>query len=344
MAFTSQETVDAAFADLHALLQRDECVVDASRCVHCNGWNLQRSANPGATVHYCNICSDCGAVQSRAFGMVDAAYYPARKSYSNYKRIHHWHERISQLLLCESPIPDDVFLEIAARLCDGTHAVLSKDAIRSVLRSLNKQMYIEKWLQIIQRITGIEPPKPGAQLLCQLDELFTALQEPFKHHKTQGRKNFLNYNYCFARLFQKMGCEQYSMFFPLIKSKGKLKQLDDTWQQMVSGLGWEVTPLVSVPPFAVKLQQPDVLLARLRQRVASAVPAAPRTALERTGCHMSDLHLLRALDRQTWLRQRRSNPPAQLPQRAGSLKRKLPCASAAGLRPLHRSRILPRLG
>jgi len=237
-----------------------------------------------------------------------------------------------------------VFLEIAARLCDGTHAVLSKDAIRSVLRSLNKQMYIEKWLQIIQRITGIEPPKPGAQLLCQLDELFTQLQEPFKHHKVQGRKNFLNYNYCFARLFQKMGCEQYSMFFPLIKSKGKLKQLDDTWQQMVSGLGWEVTPLVSVPPFAVKLQQPDVLLARIRQRVGAAAPVALHTGPGRTECHTSDLHLLRALDRQTWLKQRRSSPPARPPRKAGSSKRPSPYASAGELRPLHRSRILPRLG
>ena len=138
---------------------------------------------------------------------------------SNYKRIHHWHERISQLLLAETAIPADEFGRIAQRLLDGTYAVLNKDSIRAVLRSLNMQLFIEKWLQIIQRLTGIEPPKPGPVLMERLDNMFTDLQMPFSHFKRNGRKNFLNYNYVFCRLFQRLGCPQFSMFFPLIKSK-----------------------------------------------------------------------------------------------------------------------------
>ena len=62
-----------------------------------------------------------------------------------------------------------------AKLCDGTYTVLNKDSVRAVLRSLNMQLYIEKWLQIIQRVTGIEPPSPGGQLLMSLDACFMEL-------------------------------------------------------------------------------------------------------------------------------------------------------------------------
>ena len=96
-------------------------------------------------------------------------------------------------------------------------------------------------IQIIQRCTGIEPPKPGNRLLIMLDDAFTELQGPFKHYKASGRKNFLNYNYVFCRLFQKLGCTQFCMFFPLIKSRQKLRALDEMWEGMVASLGWPIT-------------------------------------------------------------------------------------------------------
>ena len=133
---------------------------------------------------------------------------------TKYKRIHHWHERISQLQLHESFIPNDQMLQIATVLCDGSHKVINKDVIREVLRSLKMQQYIEKWLQIIQRITKVSPPKPGPQLIHQLDALFLELQKPFEACELQNRKNFLNYNYVFCRLFQKLNCTQFCMFFP----------------------------------------------------------------------------------------------------------------------------------
>ena len=61
------------------------------------------------------------------------------------------------------------------------------------------QSYIEKWLQIIYRITGIAPPAPGPQLIRRLDEMFLELQQPFEASKCETRKNVLNYNYVFCR-------------------------------------------------------------------------------------------------------------------------------------------------
>jgi hypothetical protein len=335
MAYSDQAAVDAAFADLDSLLEARTAPVG---CELCGSRNLARSANDGTGIHYCNVCCDCGAVQTQSFGVVDEHYFPLRKISSNYKRIHHWHERISQLMLDESRIPDDKFLQIAERICDGSHAVINKDVIRGVLRSLNMQLFIEKWLQIIQRITLIEPPKPGGQLLMRLDEMFQELQVPFANFKADKRKNFLNYNYVFCRLFQQLECPQFSMFFPLIKSRQKLRALDQMWEQMMVYLKWPVTPLQSVPSFAVKLEQPAHLLQRIKLQVASAAPAATHTMPVKTGFRKSDLNLLRELDRRTAQARRHSALPVRAPQKFALKARHLPYASAAELRPLRQWR------
>ena len=240
---------------------------------------------------------------------------------SNYKRIHHWHERISQLLLQESQIPDEDMLRIGEKLCESPDNIINKDRVRAVLRSLNMQTYIERWLQIIHRFTDISPPTPGSQLLVQLDKLFIELQRPFSAKKREGRKNFLNYNYVFCRLFQKLGCPQFCMFFPLIKSKSKLRQLDDMWCDMVASIGWEVTPLQHVAPFAVRVERTDLLLLKLKTRCAAKALAETGTEPTRTGFRTWDRR--RAEDWRPLLRPPHSSPPAPVFQRLGLLRRRL---------------------
>ena len=315
--FASQEAVDAAFADMDSLLA-EHAPAPVSGCVNCGGVIFERGQNEGQCFSYFDVCRACGAVNNDTFGFGDMQAYPPRRSSSNYKRIHHWHERVSQLLLQESRIPDEHFQQIAERLLDGTHTYVNKDIIRAVLRSLNMQMYIEKWLQIIWRLTGIEPPKPGAQLMQCLDDAFIELQRPFDQMKATGRKNFLNYNYVLCRLFQKLKCPRFGMFFPLIKSRQKLKALDETWCKMTASIGWDVTPLVQVTPFSVSLLEPELLRERLASPDAFVTPSATCSTRTRTGFRKSDLCLLRALDRQTWIKQRRLARPGPELQRLGS--------------------------
>lgn len=335
--FATQDEVDAAFAALDEHLA--ERTADVQRgCVACGGFVFDRGANPGANCGYYDVCRQCGVIASNGFGRSDAwAAGPPRTS-SNYKRIHHWHERISQLLLQESAIPHEHFVKIAERLLDGSFTVINKDVIRGVLRSLNMQLYIEKWLQIIQRCTGIEPPKPGSQLLMMLDSSFIELQEPFKHYKAGARKNFLNYNYVFCRLFQRLGCTLFCMFFPLIKSRQKLKALDEMWEGMVGSCGWDIKPLQPVAPFAVKLESPELLLQRIRQQGERPAPAVTSTAPTKTGFRRSDQRLLRELDRQTALKRPRSTPPAPALQRLGTSVKRPRSASGAKLPRLLQSR------
>tara|TARA_B100000965_G_scaffold76982_1_gene61115 strand:+ start:1662 stop:2657 length:996 start_codon:yes stop_codon:yes gene_type:complete len=316
MGYATQAEVDEAFAVLDEYLAEREAE-PVRGCLGCGSTVFHRGANPGANCGYYDVCADCGAVAQAGYGRSDSWASGPTRPVSNYKRIHHWHERISQLLLQESDIPPEHFIQIAQRLLDGSHAVINKDVIRGVLRSLNMQQYIEKWLKIIQRCTGIEPPKPGAQLLQMLDDAFIELQQPFKHFKVGARKNFLNYNYVFCRLFQRLGCTQFCMFFPLIKSRQKLKVLDEMWAAMVTSVGWDVKPLQHVAPFAVRLEQPAALLRQITDRVSAEKLAVLTKGPSKTGFRKSDQRLLRELDRQTQLKRPRSSQPEPELQRLG---------------------------
>ncbi|AUD57255.1 VLTF3 [Pleurochrysis sp. endemic virus 1a] len=318
----TQADLDAQFACMEHCLASTNPIRERpdTECANCGASNLvyntATSGHPGSLV-----CESCGAIQpgNVIFENMYGKHFNTKNS--NYKRIHHWHERISQLLLLETPIPDDHMLQIAEKLLDGSYNVIHKDIIREVLRPLKMQVYIEKWLQIMHRITGIAPPAPGARLVQQLDALFQEMQQPFAVTRENGRKNFPNYNYVFCRFFQKMGCEQYCMFFPLIKSAPKIKALNEHWARMTKVLNWPQVPMCYVPQFAVRLEQPALLLERIKQRCAQSALAEPCKATWRRGFQMLDLAPKVATIPLS--KRSRSDLPEQELQKFGLLKRRL---------------------
>ena len=277
----SQCDVDLAFADFDNLLtQRWQPSKSSEMCVHCDGsvFDYATTGHIGSVV-----CTACGAVQSELVIYDYMFGKSCNRRFSNYKRIHHFHERISQLLLHESSIPDKDMLQIAEKLLDGTYTHINKDVIRKVLRPLNMQTYIEKWLQIIYTITGVRPPVPGPQLLIKIDSMFQELQAPFDKIAKGRRKNFLNYNYVLCRLFQVLGCPKFCMFFPLIKSKAKVAQLDAMWAELMHHVNWPLIPLDQIQQFAVHLKQPEIELKRIRASVAASSSAGPQIEQSRRG-------------------------------------------------------------
>eukprot|EP00964_Phaeocystis_antarctica_P092748 scaffold59709_cov69-Phaeocystis_antarctica.AAC.3 len=84
-----------------------------------------------------------------------------------------------------------------------------------------------------------------------------------------------------------MGCAQFCMFFPMIKSKSKLRTLDETWKRTMGTINWPAPALQEVAPFAVRLDEPAIALARLEERVAYSTAAAPSEAPLRIVCRTS---------------------------------------------------------
>ena len=126
-----QADLDAYFRDMDTLLaaerpDRFECTGVCRNC-GCSHFEYasRSSSHPGS-----RVCDSCGAVENHLVFWDTMYGNPIPTKSSNYKRIHHWHERVSQLLLLESQIPDDQMLQIAQRLCDGSHSVINKDAVR----------------------------------------------------------------------------------------------------------------------------------------------------------------------------------------------------------------------
>ena len=245
---------------------------------------------------------------------------------SNYKRIHHFHERLSQLVLSETNIPKQDMLCIARALCANGPTTITKDSIRKVLRPLKMQRYIERWLQIIYRLTGERPPHISDLLIQQLDVLFVELQRPFDVMKQEGRKNFLNYNYVLRRLFQQVGCSKFCIFFPLIKSESKLRQLDKTWENMAKLLHWGVMPLCRSAPFEALLSDPLSALTALELSAEDSALPVLRTAQMRMECRMLDrFHAARVpLEPQL----RRLDLPAQQSQKEASRRLRKQCKRA----------------
>jgi len=246
-------------------------------CGNCGGrdvvYSTAGSGHSGAAV-----CPDCGAVLDHIviFERMHGCVLSTR--HSNYRRIHHAHERISQLLIQETPIPLADLVAICEGLLQRNVRTLNKASVRGVLRSLSMQRYIERWLQIVQRLADAAPPRPGPQLLIQVDSIFQELQAPFEAIKPKGRSNFPNYNYIFCRIFQHLGCSEFGCFFPLVKSKAKLEALNAMWFAMCDNLRWPKEPLQAVPEFAIAVDR-----AALEARLTSLRLAPEETAARKGG-------------------------------------------------------------
>ena len=243
-----QTELDSYFAIADQLLRGitecpEGCGPMCPVCDCCGGTELIVCYKDGT-----NVCSQCGLVQMDQIYQ-DAVQFVRRLS--NYKRIHHFHERVSQLMLNESSISYEHLDRISQSFKKSGSTFIDKCIVRKILRSLNLQVYIEKWLSIIWHIADVRPPPLSQRVMIKLDLMFIALQGPFSRCKPELRKNFLNYNYVFNRLFDLLGMHDYSMFFPLIKSKNKIGTLDDTWERMCLELGWEFRPLTYPKPFIV---------------------------------------------------------------------------------------------
>ena len=322
---------DLALSDLDYLLElryagaEVECT-DKSTCV-CGAQDFHYAGSgspwPGSL-----LCTSCGCVQNNSAPVFYETMYGSVITYrsSNYKRIHHFHERLSQLVLSETNIPKQDMLCIARALCANSPSTITKDSIRKVLRPLKMQRYIERWLQIIYRLTGERPPHISDLLIQQLDVLFVELQRPFDVMKQEGRKNFLNYNYVLRRLFQQVGCSKFCIFFPLIKSESKLRQLDETWENMAKLLHWGVMPLCRSAPFEALLSDPLSALTALELSAEDSALPVLRTAQMRMECRMLDrFHAARVPLEPQLLH---SNLPAQQSQKEASRRLRKQCKRA----------------
>lgn len=172
-----------------------------------------------------------------------------------YKRQTYFSERVSQWRMQEPDIDEDDWLAIETTFFAGkftTDGKITKEDVRSVLRAVDNKLegerprfvrkYLEKFLTIRYRLSGL--PSYGrhadGQIVFELKNLFAQLQVPFdrlvRHRGT--RYSFPNYNFVFRRCFDLLGCNNYNIDFPPLKSYKKREDIICIWIKLIRYLNW----------------------------------------------------------------------------------------------------------
>jgi hypothetical protein len=190
------------------------------------------------------ICTKCGFCEEVILDSDKPNYkepVPDATAYS-YKRINHFNEWLAQFQAKESTdIPDEVYDKILVemkkqRLLDK---FITPKKMRSILKKLGYNKYYEHVQHIINKVSGIPPPKMTREVEEKFRQMFKQCQEPFTIYCPKNRKNFLSYSYTLHKFCELLELNDFLPCFPLLKSQDKLKEQDRIWKKICNYLNWE---------------------------------------------------------------------------------------------------------
>ena len=190
------------------------------------------------------ICTSCGFCEEVILDSDKPNYkepVPDATAYS-YKRINHFNEWLAQFQAKESTdIPDVVYDKILIemkkqRLLDK---FITPKKMRSILKKLTYNKYYEHVQHIINKVSGIPPPKMTREVEEKFRQMFKQCQEPFTLYCPKDRKNFLSYSYTLHKFCELLELDDFLPCFPLLKSQDKLKEQDRIWKKICGYLNWE---------------------------------------------------------------------------------------------------------
>ena len=190
------------------------------------------------------ICTGCGYCEDIIMDSDKPNYkdpIPDVTAYA-YKRINHFNEWLAQFQAKESTdIPEDVYeiilVEIRKqRLLDNN---ITPRRMRVILKKLGYNKYYEHVQHIINKVSGVPPPKITREVEEKFRQMFKEAQEPFTLYCPKDRKNFLSYSYTLHKFCQLLELDDFLPCFPLLKSRDKLKEQDRIWKKICEYIGWE---------------------------------------------------------------------------------------------------------
>ena len=104
--------------------------------------------------------------------------------------------------------------------------------------------YYEHSSHIKSKISGIAAPSFGRNKEEMFRNMFKDIQTPFEKHRPAKRINFLSYSYVLHKFCELKELDQYLKYFPLLKSREKLRIQDKIWKNICKELHWKFYPSV----------------------------------------------------------------------------------------------------
>ena len=208
-----------------------------NRIKYCNDCNIEKTLNRSDSSY---ICQECGDME---FVIIDDD--KIIKEYSPYRRINHFKEWLNQLQAKETTeILDDIYTNIVVEINKYKNidlTTITRDRMQDILKKLGYNKLYEHIPFIINKITGIMPPKIDRETEEKFIEMFTIIQEPWELFKPKNRKNFLSYPYVLYKFSELLEKDNLLIYFPLLQPQ-KLMEQDLIWQKFCKYLKWEFYP------------------------------------------------------------------------------------------------------
>ena len=207
------------------------------------------------------VCMACGAAMSLVeLDSPDTLAYKDREmidtkpqfTYDKRSHLEDWLRRFQAKENRSIPqeILDKVVLEARKERVQNLD-LLTEDKVKKYLKKLRLNDYYDNVINIINRINGRPPFLLTTEIEEKIKHMFQQIQEPYEKHKPKNRKNFLSYSYTLHKFFQILGLNEFSKYFPLLKSPEKLRQQDEIFKKVVaemattdSGTNWVFYPSI----------------------------------------------------------------------------------------------------
>ena len=207
----------------------------SKRIKYCLECKIEKILNLVESSYICPLCGDMEVI------IIDEDVQI--KDYSPYKRLNRFREWLNAFQAKQSPeIDNSIYNEIInelnrRRITDLS--VLNREKMRSILKKLKFNYLYEHTHYIINKLTGLPPPKITRDMEKMFIRMFLMIQEPWSKYKPIDRKNFLSYSYVLHKFCELLELDHLLDCFPLHKQLDILMENDCIWKKICTDLNWD---------------------------------------------------------------------------------------------------------
>jgi hypothetical protein len=207
----------------------------SKRIKYCLECRIEKILNLVESSYICPLCGDMEVI------IIDEDVQI--KDYSPYKRLNRFREWLNAFQAKQSPeIDNSIYNEIInelnrRRVTDLS--ILNREKMRSILKKLKFNYLYEHTHYIINKLTGLPPPKITRDMEKMFIRMFLMIQEPWLKYKLVDRKNFLSYGYVLHKFCELLELDHLLDCFPLHKQLDILMENDSIWKKICTYLNWD---------------------------------------------------------------------------------------------------------
>ena len=207
----------------------------SKRIKYCLECRIEKILNLVESSYICPLCGDMEVI------IIDEDVQI--KDYSPYKRLNRFREWLNAFQAKQSPeIDNAIYNEIIdelnkRRITDLS--ILNREKMRSILKKLKFNYLYEHTHYIINKLTGLAPPKITRDMEKMFIRMFLMIQEPWSKYKPIDRKNFLSYGYVLHKFCELLELDHLLDCFPLHKQLDILMENDSIWKKICTDLNWD---------------------------------------------------------------------------------------------------------